>query len=68
MGGGMAQPKPTAARQIWSNLPSAERAEQSQSGPSLATAMYPRPKPPPRDYYREAMLRGLREWQKERGR
>jgi len=61
-------PKPTAAQALYGHLRSAERPERSQSGPSLADAMYPRPKPPPRDYYREAMLRGLREWQKERRR
>jgi hypothetical protein len=61
-------PKPTAAGALYPHLPTAERPERSQSGPPLAAAMYPRPKPPPRDYHREAMLRGLREWQKERGR
>jgi hypothetical protein len=55
-----------AAGQIWQNLPSAKPSTNS-SGPKplVAPAMWPNlvpPKPPPRNYYREATLKVLREF------
>jgi hypothetical protein len=64
----------SAAQSLYPHLPSAARPEVKQSERSLAEAMYPRPS---RDQQlwdeickrnRENLLRGLREWRRERGR
>jgi hypothetical protein len=57
----MAQPKPTAAEALFPHLPGREEYVAKQQRPSLAEAMWPRPKPKPPNPYRESLLRGLRE-------
>jgi hypothetical protein len=58
----MAQHEPTAAEALYGHLPSQkDNAAKQQQRPSLAEAMWPRPKPKPPNPYRESLLRGLRE-------
>ena len=57
----MAQPKPTAAQALYSHLPSAAREPVKQSERTLADAMWPRPKPPTTNPYRESLLKHLKE-------
>jgi hypothetical protein len=55
--------QPSAANQIWPNLPQSTPSEverETQASP-LARSMYPRPKPTPTNPYRESLLKNLRE-------
>jgi hypothetical protein len=63
----MASNEPTAAGQIWPNLPKGERPERAQTGPRLSAAMWPQhnsrnaqPKSPQHSD-RDSLLRHLRE-------
>jgi hypothetical protein len=57
----MAQREPSAAQALYGHLPGQQDYVAKQQRPSLAEAMYPRPKPKPPNPYRESLLRGLRE-------
>jgi hypothetical protein len=43
----VAQREPSAAAALYPNLPSSERPEQTQTGPRLSEAMWPRAEPKP---------------------
>ena len=57
--------EPTAAEALYGHLPQGTPSEVERKQPvhrnGLAEALYPRPKPAPTNYYRESLLRGLRE-------
>jgi hypothetical protein len=58
----MAQREPTASEALYPHLTKqSDEVERPVHRNALAEALYPRPKPAPTNYYRESLLRGLRE-------
>lgn len=53
--------EPTLAEALYGTKQSDEDERREPVQGSLATAMYPRPKPTPTNPYRESLLRNLRE-------